>query len=324
MLVTLYTLLPIFTIIGLGAVAEYKRVLQKNTSAIINQFVYYFSLPILLFYIMAQVNIEDISWRPALGFVIGICISQALGGLISLSHGKNASTMAGLVASFPNAAFMGIPIVMLVFGNNLKAEIYAGIAALLPTINIVYTDTKLSMQQGKKHNLAGTIKYILRIMLHSPPLIGASLGFFISIFSIPLPDFINISAKMLGSIAAPCSLFCIGMSVAAQLGQWSQSVTPKSKGAKHKNYLLHSALLIIKLILCPLLVYICCYLLGSDTTASMVMVIIAAMPTAIVCYVIAEKHQTFTDECIIATVVNTILSCLSIPFIIALLQYNFS
>ncbi len=321
MLNILYTLLPIFAIMLLGAWAEYSRVLQKDTAVIINQFVYYFSLPILLFYIMAQVDIEDISWRPALAFVLGLSLSQGLGYFVGRVSGKShhASTMAGFVCCFPNAAFMGIPVVMLVFNSNLQAEIYAGIAALLPTFNIIFTDTYLSMQQNKQSNFRSTLRHICRVMLHSPPLIGASLGLVISLSNVTLPDFITIAAKMLGGTAAPCSLFCIGMAVTAQLGQWSQSVTSKDSQPKHKSYMMHTALIGIKLLICPLLVFIFCLFLGENSMASMVMVIIAAMPTAIVCYVIAEKHDTFTEECIISTVINTLLSCLSIPLIIALL-----
>ncbi len=322
MLGILLTLLPIFTIMLLGALAEYKRILQKNTAAIINQFVYFFSLPILLFYIMSQVDIANISWRPPLGFTLGLICTQILGFFVARAHGKThaQSVMAGFVSCFPNAAFMGIPVVMLVFNSNLQAEIYAGIAALLPTFNIIFTDTFLGIQSGKKQNLTNTLKHILRIMLHSPPLIGASLGLVVSISQFTLPDFINIAAKMLGSTAAPCSLFCIGMAITAQISQWSQRVSSKDEQSKQNKVLLHATLISIKLLISPLLVYTFCFLLGERGMAAMVMVIIAAMPTAIVCYVIAEKHNTFTEGCIIETIINTLFSCLTISLIISLLQ----
>ncbi len=321
MFAVFYTLLPIFAIMLLGVWAEYGRILQKNTAVIINQFVYFFSLPILLFYIMAQVNIKDIAWQPALAFVLGLTLSQMLGYFVGRLGGKShdASAMAGFVSCFPNAAFMGIPVVMLVFNSSLEAKIYAGIAALLPTFNIIFTDTYLSMQQNTQLGFKATVKHISRVMLHSPPLIGASLGLVISLFEITLPDFIDIAAKMIGGTAAPCSLFCIGMSITAQVSQWSQSVSTKNNDKKYKSYLMHSALISIKLLICPFLVFIFCDIIGERDVASMVMVIIAAMPTAIVCYVIAEKHNTFTEECIVSTVINTILSCFSIPLIIWLL-----
>ncbi len=317
MLEVMLTLMPIFAIMFLGAFAEYKRILHQNTASIINQFVYYFSLPILLFHIMAQVDIDNISWRPVLGFLLGLSLSQAIITIISRMSGKNPyeSTMGGLLACFPNAAFMGLPIVMLTLPSNMDAEIYAGIAVLLPTISIVYTDTFLSLQHSKKQSLPATIRHILKIITHSPQMLGAGLGLIVSLSGIALPEAITVAAKMLGSTAAPCSLFCIGMTLAAQIIQWKQSVPNDTK--QKKAWFLPSIIIGTKLLFCPLLVLLFCNLFGASQVATAAVTIIASMPTAIICYVIAERHNVFVQEGIMVIVLGTILSCLSIPFIIS-------
>ncbi len=324
MLAVMLTLVPIFAIMLLGAWAEHRHILHKDTASVINGFVYSFSLPILLFYIMSQVNVEHISWRPALAFVLGLAITQFLGTYISRVYGndKNTSTMAGLVTCFPNAAFMGISVVMLVFPSNVEAEIYVGIAALLPILSILYTDSVLNMRKNQNNNCLSAIKNMLNIIMHSPPLIGASLGLLVSQLGIELAQPIDVTAKMLGSTAAPCSLFCMGMSLSAQLSHWTKntSANTQSKKFAQSPLLLHIILTSCKLLINPLLVFIFCYALGVDGVAAAVMIIIAGMPTAIVCYVIAERHEVFTQDCTIITVINTLLSCLTVPLIIMLLQ----
>ncbi len=319
MLSIMLTLLPIFAIMLLGALAEYRRILHCTTASIINQFVYYFSLPILLFYIMAQVDSNDISWRPVVGFLAGTGISQIALNVLARLSGKNTqdAIMAGLVSSFPNAAFMGIPMVILVFPDNTTAEIYAGIAALLPTFAIIYTDTSLEICNTQKVNTLTTIKNIFCIIGRSPQMIGASLGLIVSLGEFSLPNAIEVAAKMIGNTAAPCALFCIGMTLAAQITQWSQSITTNTK--QKKSWKLQTALISTKLLICPLLVFFVCYALDAGLVPTASMTIIAAMPTAIICYVIAEKHNAFVQESIITIVIGTILSCLTIPFIISLL-----
>ncbi len=313
------TLVPIFGIIAIGAWAEYSRVLQPNTAGIINRFVYYFALPTLLFHVMSQIKPHEISWQPIAGFLIGTLLCQIIATFAVRLNGKChiESTMAGLVACFPNVAFMGIPVILLLFPNNLDAEIYAGIGALLPTLSIIYADTSLSVQERQGQSFDNTIRYIFQVITHNPQLIGASLGFMVSISGFELPTPMRATTDMLGGTAAPCALFCIGMTLAAQIGQWTQNVSPGKKQAK--NWGLQTIVIGIRLFLSPLLVYVFSSLLGASGIAVTVMTILASLPTAATCFVIAERHEVFTKECIVTIVIGTILSCLTLPLIVSLL-----
>ncbi len=318
MLTVMITLVPIFAIMLIGAWAEYRRILPTNTASTINQFVYFFSLPILLFSIMSQVDTDSTSWRPILGFLMGTGICHSLLIIIAKAKRKTKqeSNVAGLMASFPNAAFMGIPVVMLAYPSNVDAAIYAGIAALLPTFSLVYADTSLSLLNSKKQNFKDTMGYVFKIISRSPQVLGAGLGLIISLCDLTLPKPIAIAAQMIGSTAAPCSLFCIGMTLAAQIMQWKQSINNDTK--EKSSYALQAIIITTKLLFGPLLVFASCKILGANDISTATMTTIASMPTAIVCYVIAEKHNAFIQEGIMVIVISTILSCLTIPLIISL------
>ena len=63
------------------------------------------------------------------------------------------------------------------------------------------------------------------------------------------------------------------------------------------------------------------YLLGVRGIALASATIVAAMPTAVAAYIIAEKYQVATEDSSLGIVVDTALSAVSIPLLIVAFQY---
>ena len=118
---------------------------------------------------------------------------------------------------------------------------------------------------------------------------------------------------MLGSTSAPCALFCMGMILSKQMTS-SQGFV---KGWARRQFPLH----VLKLVVEPLFIFGVLYLLGVRGIALASATIVAAMPTAVAAYIIAEKYQVATEDSSFGIVVDTALSAVSIPLLIVAFQY---
>ncbi len=306
------TLIPVFGIMLVGAFAQSKSLLPSNTVLCLNQFVYWFGLPMLLFYAMATSNEAQVALLPVLGCVFGLLLTQAVIACVLrwMNFSWKDSLSGGLVACFPNVAFMGLTIVFLLYPNNSLATAVAGLTVLVPTVSLVLSDVALSMFDSKESSFAAYAKKFWINISHNPSLIGASLGLIVGLggFSFPEP-LLNI-AKMLGATAAPCALFCMGMSLKTQLNSWSHGI--------NINWKAQGIMLSGKLFITPLIVYVLSKSMGAQGVALATMTILSAMPTAVICHIIAMKHDALAEECANSVLVGTLLSMLTIPLIIAL------
>lgn len=120
-------------------------------------------------------------------------------------------------------------------------------------------------------------------------------------------------ATILGATAAPCALFGIGMILTAQLSS--------SEGFVAGWFIAHLPVHILKLVIQPLITYCCFALLGLNGKLVGIVVLIIAMPTGIIAYIIAEKHHVYTRDAFLDIFVNIALSIITIPCIIILLCY---
>ncbi len=306
------TLIPVFGIMFIGAFAQSKELLPSNTVLCLNQFVYWFGLPMLLFYAMATSNEAQVALFPVLGCVLGLLITQGIIACIlrCMKFSWKDSLSGGLVACFPNVAFMGLTVVFLLYPNNSLATSVAGLTVLVPTVSLVLSDVALSMFDSKENSFAAYAKKFWINISRNPSLMGASMGLIVGLGGIPFPEpLLNIS-KMLGATAAPCALFCMGMSLKIQLNNWPNGIKISWRA--------QAVMLTGKLFITPLVVYFLSYSMGATGVALATMTILSAMPTAVICHIIAMKHDALADECANSVLIGTVLSMLSLPLVIFL------
>lgn len=115
-------LLPVFALILIGIFVERLRLIPLDGAATLNMFVFNLAMPCLIFSSMA------VSTPTALaraGYVGG-CLAGMLACYMSvhaaISRGfrrrNSEGAMLGVLAAFPNTAFMGLPILMSLFPGN--------------------------------------------------------------------------------------------------------------------------------------------------------------------------------------------------------------
>ncbi len=314
MLNIVLTLIPVFGIMFLGGMAQRLQLLPANSALCLNKFIYWFSLPMLLFYLMASTKFTDISVMSVWGCVLALLIVQFLVAAILVWRKMplKDAFMGGMTACFPNTAFMGIPIIMLLFPDDATARGIAGLVALVPTVPFVITDVFLSVQAQEKSSMKGTLGNICQALYKNPALIASVAGMAVGFGDITLPAPIVQIAKMLGDTASPCALFCMGLALAEQLRLWSQG----SKIA----WDVQGILLGSKLFLVPVLVFVLVSLMGGEGVALATMTVQTALPSAVLCHILAVKHQALQEGCATAVLIGTFISVLILPPVIAIVQ----
>ncbi len=306
------TLIPVFGIIFIGAWTQKRELLPSNTGQCLNQFVYWFSLPMLLFHIMATSNDAQVALLPILGCVLGLLCMQALISCIFklLKYSWKDSIIAGLVVSFPNMAFMGMPVVFLLYPDDSMVSAVVGLTVLTPTINLVISDVVLAMLSSEDETKGTSSKKLWINISRNPPLLGASLGLLVSLVGISLPEALLNIPKMIGQTAAPCALFCMGISIKTQLSNWSHGIKI--------NWKAQGIMLGSKLMLTPFIVYFLAHSMGASDLGLSSIVILVSMPTAVICHIIAIKHDAMAEECANSILIGTLFSVFTLPIVISL------
>ena len=183
----------------------------------------------------------------------------------------------------------------------------------MTSANLLFTDGRLEAGKHKGEGRKQVFLSLLHSLFHNPLLIYSALGAAVSLLHIAVPKPILSMSAMLGSTSAPCALFCMGMLLSKQMTS-SQGFV---KGWARRQFPLH----VLKLVVEPLFIFGVLYLLGVRGIALASATIVAAMPTAVAAYIIAEKYQVATEDSSLGIVVDTALSAVSIPLLIVAFQY---
>jgi len=131
----LNAVLPVFGLVASGWLAGRFRIVTQASSHALNQFVYAFALPAMLFVAVYRGSLDEILSGYFLLAVIGATLATAAVGF-TVSHLSAASpaesTMRALNASFANTGYLGIPLVTVAYGE--RAALPAALATVATNI----------------------------------------------------------------------------------------------------------------------------------------------------------------------------------------------
>jgi hypothetical protein len=204
--------LPVFGLVGCGYLAGRLGLVTQASSLALNQFVYAFALPAMLFIAVYRGSLEEILSGGFLLAVILATLGTALVGFL-LSRWSQAtlaeSTLRALNASFANTGYLGIPLVTVAYGE--RAALPAALATVATNIvsfalAIVLLELFVEPRRGGVHRaLAGVAR--------SPLIWPIALALACVYLNIKLPLPVERFATLLAAAAGPCALFAIGLFV---------------------------------------------------------------------------------------------------------------
>ena len=199
---------------------------------------------------------------------------------------------------FPNAAYMGFPLIQALFGS--EGLLYA--SAFVTMFNILLWTVGYGLMSGKIH-----IKEVLQSIFSTPVLISVVIGLIIYLCRIPVPTVIKQPLSFIGNMNTPLSMIITGMIIA-------ESNFKKILANRQILYII-----IIRMIIIPAACFGLFTLLNISGMAATVVLLLEACPTAAITSIFAVKFNHDEDFAAGAVVLTTFCSIITLPLYAMLL-----
>jgi hypothetical protein len=298
--------LPVFGLVGCGYLAGRLKIVTQASSHALNQFVYAFALPAMLFIAVYRGSLEEILSGAFLLAVILATLGTALIGFALSYYVAGASpaesTMRALNASFANTGYLGIPLVTVAYGER------AALPAALATVatNIISFALAIVCLELFVNPRPGGVRRALTGVVRSPLIWPIALAVLLVFLEAKIPLPVERFVTLLAAAAGPCALFAIGLFVS----QLSIRAGVQSSW--------QTALL--KLVVHPLLMALLAfYVLPVDAFWAKIAVVCAALPLGATAFVLAQRYRLLEAETSTGAVVSTAASLLTVSLVMALL-----
>jgi malonate transporter and related proteins len=297
--------LPVFGLVACGYLAGRAGLVTQASSVALNQFVYAFALPAMLFIAVYRGSLEEIlSGAFLLAVIVATVGTAAAGFLLSRMNGApNAdNTMRALNASFANTGYLGIPLVTVAYGER------AALPAALATVatNFVSFALAIVCLELFVNPQRGGVRRALRGVVMSPLIWPIALAILLVFLEVRIPVPLERFATLLAAAAGPCALFAIGLFVsqlsirAAAAASWQTSV--------------------LKLVVHPALMAVLVYqVLSVDPFWAKIAVVCASLPLGATAFVLAQRYKLLEAETSTGAVISTAASVLTVSLVMALL-----
>jgi malonate transporter and related proteins len=295
-------ILPILMIIGMGACYRIKGLCEASFPDDLMLLVFRVIMPITLFLDMSRL---DLSHQFNSGFMLAYLVTSLVMMMLAwfafktiFSKNKSVCFLRAIAATHTNTAFIALPIFLLTFGTSLPVILVIAIQNIFLLGYLFYLD-KQSMSSSSWYT-----------PLQNPLLIGSALGFVFHLTHLNLPQVINQTFEWISKSTAFLALFSLGGSLYQSNVKLSQHFS--------KDMMLS---LFLKTTIHPLLAYFIgknlFHLKGFWLES---LVLISAMPTAKLVFLLAKKYkidQTFANWTVL---LSTILTFIPISLILAIIS----
>src|SRR5471032_27045 len=225
--VTVLALAPVAFVILLGLLAGRLGVISPERSRVLGSLALDFCLPALLFAATAVMTMPELeNWQFFLGIAIGLLSVYLVALALSLTVFRRltaASSLQALNSSFPNMAFMGVPVLTAVIGKSAVLSVVIGNLVssfvLLP-LTLTLLEAGKSRKKGADdaagaHGMAVVWKSVLGAI--KQPLVWAPLaGIALAVLQVPMPEVATKSLNLIGTATSGVALFALGLVLSGQ------------------------------------------------------------------------------------------------------------
>ncbi len=320
MLEVLGTTASFFVIIALGAFTRYIGLFDEKSSQIFSNFAFYVALPpMIITSIMASpikgfINFDYIIRFEIATLIIFILSYAAAKYIFKLKNNENS--IFALNATYSNYGYIGIPLVILVFGQKAILP-----ASLILVFDIAFVLALVSIFSNNFKNTSAFLKLIiaLKSISKNPVIISCLIGLLLSFFEFNLGKIPETILKILSGAAVPSALFAIGIMLV-------------SKNIE-KAYLELMFISFIKLIIHPILIISLFFFWSTDEFKMLdiiwfqVAIIFSCLPVAATVFTVSQYYQAYILKTSSAIIITTLVSIVTIPMVLLLVTnkniYNF-
>jgi malonate transporter len=300
---------PVFALILVGYAVARTPKWTPDATRYFNNFVFYVALPTLLFGKLASGEAFE-GVEPLIvaayfgGGLISMILLMVFSRLVFDLSGEERALM-GMSAGFSNTVLLGLPLIVLTFGDASLGPITTMIAfntlILLPTTIIL---VEIARGRRDQQSIAKIALAPLASMIRNPILIAIVAGAAWSFtgLALPLERFID----LLSGAAGPCALFVLG----ASLAEYKLAGQPAET----------ASMTIAKLIVHPVLVWLLCTeVFVLDTLTTNVATMMAAVPVGATVFTVAQQYRVFVGPVTSSILISTAISAGTLAVVIGLL-----
>lgn len=299
--------LPLIAIMLAGYLAGNFKLLPEGGSEVLSRFVFLVAMPAFIFISLATIPLDAFfNWSylavlgggmlAIFGFSLVVAIYHFPGGLA-------AHSLHALTAMFSSTAYIGLPIILIVFGQE---GLVPGIIGAVITGAIFMPLTIVLIEIDRGHSRRRIFTTSTMALVRNPLLVATVAGLGASALGIAVPVPFAAFCELLGDAFIPCALFSAGLfisgcSVKAEIREISW-------------------LVMVKLLLHPLVTWWLAYhVFELEGILPAIAVLQAALPSGVPVFVLAQHYQSFVTRSSAVIAVSTILSLLSLPVLLLLL-----
>ena len=200
---------------------------------------------------------------------------------------------------------MGVPIFYFMFGERGALPVI--IATLTSNLLFILVLALMSELQNSQGSVWGKLKTLLfQALLKNPVMMAPVLGMLVSLSGISLPAIILTPLQMLAPSAAPVALFALGISLCGlKVGAGSFELV---------------WLTLVKLVVHPLATFGLALMFGLEPFWGASAVVLAALPTGAMVYVLAQQYNTRVTLTSATIMVTTLLSLITLAVLLPLMK----
>ena len=311
--------LPIFALVFCGYAGRRMGSISELSVAAINQFVFMFALPAMLFRVAATnplANLLDPNFAAAwLCAALPIYAIAYGAGRRWLGGDRAQSAGWGLNAAHGNVGYMGLPLASEIGGAKALAPILMTVILdvfVIITMTIILLEfarqpSAESRSDSRGHDQTSGLQRAVEVvqstclgLLRSPLVLSIGLGLAWSATEQQLPIVVDNFVRLLGSVAGPSALFAIG----ASLGGKAVARDPAVPVMSILKIFVHPALAAMTML----------WLFPVGAYAASIGVIAAALPAASNGFIIAQRYGLEVQTISSSIVIGTIISLVTVSF----------
>lgn len=308
----LNTMTSLFLCMLIGYYGAYRKIIDKSTIDKLNIILLNITYPLMLISIFNIALTKEILDNAFMVFFFGVLYQFALAiiGILFIKIVKfenDRDKIIKFMMVFTNTGFIGLPLIAAVMGST--GLLYASLLNI--PFNILCFSYGVYILAPK-----GKLNVELKTILLSPSMIGIWIGIFLllSQLIVPgtfmvngvekrLPEVLDNTIEMVGSITAPLAMIIVGA-----------SLIETNVFRVLKNYKLH-IFAIVKLLVAPILVYLVFGKFITDENLLLIITIFSGLPSATIGTILAMEFKldyVYASEIVF---ISTLYSIITVPIL---------
>lgn len=302
-------LFPIFFLIFLGWISGRKQIVHIDSSKGLASMIMLYGLPALLLKSTLGLDPKVLLDKGQLfTWLIGYCsiffITLFVYKFI-LKKEPREGILGAFTTTFPNTAFMGIPIVIKIFGNGGYGAIV--VSSLVVSVTIIpLTLVLMDISSGDKKLSPIDILKVIGKALIKPLVLAPIIGLVVVLTGIKVPKLILDTLTLVGDPTPALSLFTLGLTMSAFRISISKDII---------------SIVILKNLIFTIIVTLLAMAFGLKGDILKETIILASLPSATTCSTLAINYDTYVLETTSATMIATLLSIITTGTVIYLMSF---